>query len=180
MLKRVEVTQGTNGYPKHLYNALISDSYSELREEMDTNGGDLVLLRKRDGWYLWEKRSDWYGNLIDNMKPSGQDTVHEYTGEETPFEFAEAMLYGEFGEYLKDVIKDDFTIADVNEFIDACGDKIINFASNITEGERCLLWMYSNNHLEVEFIVREDDTSWYEDVWTYQLAIVNYDQNLND
>jgi hypothetical protein len=180
MLEKVEVTQGSNGYPKGIYTALISDSYEELSNEIDRNGGDLVLLRKRDGWDLWEKRSNWYGNLIDNMNQSDGDTVHEYTGEETPFEFAEKMLYGNVGEYLKDTLRDEIDLSEAFILLSDMKDRVIDFQSNLTMGERCMIWMTNPNPTDVSFIIKEDDTSWYEDVWTYQLAVVNFNTNIHD
>ena len=52
----VEVTKGRNGYPERLHNAVIGfEDFDEAQSIANEYGLDLAILRKRDGWQLWER-----------------------------------------------------------------------------------------------------------------------------
>jgi len=57
----VEVTQGTNGYPKNLKKAVTGfDSFAEAEEFADLYDGEVIEIAKKYGWQLWENRHRRY------------------------------------------------------------------------------------------------------------------------
>ena len=67
--RTVDTTTGMNGYPQQLKVAHTADTMGELRElkeaaEAEGHEVTVLQLHRRDGWSLWERRTDY--NLDDD------------------------------------------------------------------------------------------------------------------
>lgn len=77
----VDTTEGINGYPKNCGLAMVGfESYRDAEAIAETYDGDVVLLHKRDGWNMWEKR----GELREAVTLSLEDVDYEFGVEFTP------------------------------------------------------------------------------------------------
>ena len=84
-LNIVEVTKGKNGYPEGLYKAIVGFDYFENAEDFAKQvNGEVVLLSKRDGHYLWTNKGRAYEG-IERAKLIDEDR-HEVFESELDFE----------------------------------------------------------------------------------------------
>lgn len=62
-MKEIEITTGMNGYPQNLHRGYIGFyNYEEARRFAEEHKGEVVSLRRRDGWMLWESQG-WTNDL---------------------------------------------------------------------------------------------------------------------
>lgn len=80
VLEEVNVTRGHNGYPWKVYEAVIFDYQEDLQEFSEWCGKPAVLLRKRDGWALYEKLREVELPYVDEYEETGlppyEDDTH--------------------------------------------------------------------------------------------------------
>lgn len=82
-LQAIEVTTGTNGYPRGLHGAVIGfDSYDEAEKVAKVYGGEVVEFHRRDGWQLWESRGYAFGAYdIDDIMNLHEDIDEDYVSD---------------------------------------------------------------------------------------------------
>lgn len=80
-LNIVEVTQGTNGYPKGLYKAIVGFDYFENAEDFaEQVSGEVVLLSRRDGHALYTNNGRVYEG-IERAKFIDEDRYEVFESE---------------------------------------------------------------------------------------------------
>lgn len=64
-MKRIEITEGQNGYPTNVHTGYCDFSNIEEAETYAKEvNGDVVILHRRDGWHLWESLGSAYGPIV--------------------------------------------------------------------------------------------------------------------
>lgn len=106
-LEMVEVTRGRNGYPERLHNAVIGfEDFEEAQSIANEYGLELAILRKRDGWQLWERTGTAYGAL---------DLTDFFTDDHNFFTKRDAENY--YNEYVRPYLMDFENIEELAEFV---------------------------------------------------------------
>lgn len=60
----VELTTGVNGYPRNLHPVIVDfTSYADAFDFAHENGGEVIWIRKKNGWQLWES----HGLALDDI-----------------------------------------------------------------------------------------------------------------
>ena len=103
----VEVTRGRNGYPERLHNAIIGfEDFDEAQSIANEYGLELAILRKRDGWQLWER----CGRASQPL-----DLTDFFTDNHNFFTKRDAENY--YNEYVKPYLMDFENIDELAEFV---------------------------------------------------------------
>lgn len=161
-LTQVFVASGKNGYPKNLREAVIGlESYEQAQEIEKLYGVDIVELRKRDGWYYYERTGT-------ATKPY---SLFEIYCEKNNYNCSPKKEYLEYIDYL------------INEGGDDSDDdgRLTDFTNRL----RDLRERVSKERDDVDFLYRVEDMFDYEtvetvdnetmhycyDVWTYHIGI---------
>lgn len=168
----VEVTQGTNGYPSRIYNVIVADTYSELMSAQATGAYELIMIRKRDGWALWESLGSHYGNLL-NMPADDSDTVIAYRQGDDINQIAFDHVVGSYTS-TSYALSDAYPNATIDELISILNEwreRISEIVDSVTEGKDCDIWMDNPNPTSVDFVVDAESETYRSDVWTYRLAL---------
>lgn len=156
-MKEIEITTGMNGYPAHLHKGFIEfDSMAEAEKFAQENHGEVVELRKRDGWHFWESRGHAFGPFHIGAETYGDDyrTVTAFDNWED-----------ECRELLSAMISDEASLEDLSKAIEemrAIGEKV----ENLDAQEAVLL--YQGKFQEIIKLVTMD---YREDVWSYQIGV---------
>jgi len=170
-MQTVEVTQGQNGYPQGIYEAIVFDSIEELKEHAETNSGYMAMLRRRDGWHFFENRGKFYGKSLLDL-PQSETEFSLTTKPETAKEDAWNLIVGNYeniGQYLADCwvsVKDISEAISILENLQKRIDEIVEIAD-----QPCRIIFDWNNQV-VDTVLRLESTSYSYDVWTYQLAFI--------
>lgn len=53
-METITLTSGVNGYPESLRGAACFDTLAEARDYAARTGGELLTIRRQDGWQFWE------------------------------------------------------------------------------------------------------------------------------
>jgi hypothetical protein len=173
-IETVTVTQGLNGYPENTYRVVIADTFTELEQLQAQLGGEIVMLKKRAGWKMWENMGNHYGNLL-NMKEDDSDKVICYRiGNDIEKIAIEAVIgdYSSASEALADICPH----ADIEQamvVLKAWQERIDEIIDTVIEGEPCDIWMANPNHTNIDYVVDGESVGYTTDVWTYRLALKN-------
>lgn len=157
-LECAEITEGMNGYPRGLRGCVLlngGDTTIEGAQAIaDLYGVQLVSLRRKDGWDLWECQGNAY-ELYDyeEFLNSHDDNIYCFV---TFSGYYDALV--EFAEEVEDEEE---------------RQKLLDFADTIEEkemGENEFIWVNSSNltHYETE---KEHCDHFSYDTWNYCLAL---------
>ena len=160
-----------NGYPQGMYNVVVGDTMTELNALQAEHGGELVMLKQRAGWDMWNNLGSHYGNLL-NMKASDSDTVIRYRGGDVDA-IAYEYVVGDYDSAAKALaeIKNHMTFEDCISQLATWKERISEIVDCITEGEDCDLWLGNPDPTYVDFYVDAESVSYTTDVWTYRIAL---------
>ena len=159
-MKKIEITDGINGYPKHVHRGVIGfETYEQAKKFAEEHDGDVYSFRKRDGWDLWESLG-----RIDH----DYDLQSFYNNGEMG-EWREFDKENDF-DYMKELLND----CDVNDI-----DKMRNIIGNFSdlceaqahlEDDEFLAWNidYETMYCQAE---KKRVMSFHEDVWTYAIGV---------
>lgn len=132
-LESAEVTQGTNGYPRGLYDVVLlkdsSLSFEQMEELADKYGVQVLSLKRKDGWQLWESEGSAY-ELYDYAEFMEQhddnvvtfDSFKAYANylRETAYELKDSNIVAEMAARAElDALADEVEKKDIkdNEFV---------------------------------------------------------------
>ena len=157
-LECAEITEGMNGYPRGLRGCVLLNggdtTIDGAQTIADLYGVQLVSLRRKDGWDLWECQGNAY-ELYDyeEFLNSHDDNIYCFV---TFSGYYDALV--EFAEEVEDEEE---------------RQKLLDFADTIEEkemGENEFIWVNSNNltHYETE---KEHCDHFSYDTWNYCLAL---------
>lgn len=157
-LECAEITEGMNGYPRGLRGCVLlngGDTTIEGAQAIaDLYGVQLVSLRRKDGWDLWECQGNAY-ELYDyeEFLNSHDDNIYCFV---TFSGYYDALV--EFAEEVEDEEE---------------RQKLLDFSDTIEEkemGENEFIWVNSSNltHYETE---KEHCDHFSYDTWNYCLAL---------
>lgn len=170
----VEVTQGSNGYPSGLYNVIVADTMSELKELQAAHGGELITISKKNGWQLWQNNGTFFGDSLLGMPASDSDTVIRYRKGEDIGQIAFDFVIGDYKsatQALADIYPD-ATIDEAMEALKAWKERMEEITDAITEGEDCDIWLSNPNPSDgIDFTVDAESVSYHSDVTTTRIAL---------
>lgn len=157
-LQIVEVTEGMNGYPKNLSEAVIGfEDWRQAKWFAKESGLHTVVMTKRDGHQFWKYENPttcpltigahWYGDDYECW-----DRYNEWWANEKP-RLAEMVLQAEDVDYL-------YNIANM-------ADEIKEAFESMEEGEQVLL--YKGNYIDT---IPYEAMHWHDnDVTDYVIAV---------
>ena len=97
-LELIQITHGTNGYPKWLEYGIIGfESYEEAEEFASQWDCEVCSFHRRDGWQLWECKGNMYEEYELDATDFGGDNVFELDGTEDSKRWVEE----DFAEWVK-------------------------------------------------------------------------------
>lgn len=176
-LTQVEVTQGSNGYPKGIYKAYISDSIAELQEVQRNEGGEIIILKKRDGWHLYQSEGrTFYDSFIDAPQ-SEQDyslVANAKNVEKVAFNFVVGNFDG-ISEYLAVTLPGETDCNKIISFVENIQQQFVNIISEVGDSEDDVLLNFGPNMDDFNYSVARDSANYHDDVWTYQYALIKED-----
>jgi hypothetical protein len=173
-LKQVDVTEGTNGYPKNLYLAYTSDSIKELQEVQDNEGGDFVVLKKREGHSLYTNLGlTYYNSFLDAPQP-GQD-FYLIANRDSAKSEAMSFVLGDcpnISAYLIECYEDIDDLNQLSAIYDSIQYKIDDIILEVGISEQDVLINFGSTNENICYSVSRDDASFKDDVYTYQYALI--------
>lgn len=162
-LRKIEITEGANGYPKNCHPAVIGfDNFKQAEQFVKDFGGEICDLRVRDGHHLWENRC-WTDEPIRVTPSDFVGDVILYTHSEAEDFFSVEL--DKIKNYYSDDHFDCFgCFRDHFKWIEKTYEKIKNLGNNeqlalCLEGED--IGIYPIRTMQ-----------WYYDVWTYAVGVV--------
>lgn len=172
-MNTLTVTQGQNGYPQNMYKVITADTFTELKEIQSRHGGDLITLKQRAGWSMWENLGYRNSNFL-NMPACDSDTVIRYRSGDNIDRIAYEFVIGDYPSVLAalvDIIPD-ASIGELQDKLKDWGESIEEIQNTIIEGVDIDIWLRRPNPSDgIDFEVNEDDISYTTDVWTYRIAL---------
>lgn len=73
-MTQIETTNGMNGYPSNLMNAVIGfDTFEEAESYAAENNMEVQMFYRRDGWQLWERKGAAYEAIKVKVEDFGDD-----------------------------------------------------------------------------------------------------------
>lgn len=181
-LQQVEVTQGSNGYPEGIYNAYKSDSIKELQEVQANEGGELVILKKRDGWHFFQNEGNtYYDSFID--APQHEQDFYLVANADNVEEEAFKFIVGDYdgiGEYLAECHPDIKDFDDIKEIIEKIEDQVNDIITEVGDSEEDVLLNFGSTKENLCYSVARDAASFHEDVYTYQYALLKKESEEED
>lgn len=161
-LQKGEITIGMNGYPSHLRGCvLLSDTgktFEQMEEIAKEYGVRIVLLRRKDGWRLWEERGEAFELL------NYQDFLTEHNDN--------IVDYPDFKTYARDLRE---RAGEIREYEgdDELADRFEAQADDVENKEMAedsFIWVRCDEMLSYEEEKIHVDGFWY-DTWSYVLAL---------
>lgn len=143
--QKIEITQGSNGYPKNIKPAYIGFNSYEEAEEFKTQfeNSEICLFHKKDGWHLWENKGkinrpltyqNYLSDLGDNYNIYNEEQELEHLKEMLSYcDDTEQMqtLIDNYNELLKkikyDSDKDNIIILYENRFYDEVPENLMGY-----------------------------------------------------
>ena len=155
-----EITSGSNGYPLNLRGAVVGfDSYKQAEQIASLYGVEVVSLRRRDGWQLYESLGRAYEDY-DMMDVYDCDCNHSIYGDAA--EFVKTI-----DEVMADADEDDFE-GDYSDFMarmQSLKDRVL--AEN-TDGR---FFLVPCDEWDAYKLIDRKAASYSYDVWTYDIAL---------
>ncbi|MDO6737055.1 hypothetical protein [Wenyingzhuangia sp. 2_MG-2023] len=164
-LDYIEITQGSNGYPKNLYRAITGSNFKnfkELEEFADKHNLEVFKAHKKDGWQLWESQG-WTNKPI---KASEDDYGDDYG----------SINYMEFDN------EEDFISREISKTISEDTDLNFEGLESFINSKK-ELWEKIESLEEDELIithfgvysdtVKEESLTFYHDTHHYQICLQN-------
>ena len=158
-LQLVEVTQGSNGYPRGIYKAIIGFEKFEDAEKMaEENNLQVVSLRSRDGWQFYEELGHIY-SPFDEYDVYPSDEYDHYT----------QISFDEFCAQ-EDVQGTLATAGDFEEMLAMLENykEIFEQIENLNDDEIAVIHRESG---EGE-VAKKEYCHYHYDVWQYEIALV--------
>ncbi len=157
-LEKIEITYGSNGYPKGLgdYGVIGFNTFEDAEKFAEENDCKVHLFQIRDGHSLWENRGAIYRALTseDYLKDLGENYFYADNNNDSYREILEDLAQkfdGDFS-YLKAYIA---TVEEIqNEVEKCCDDEIVIIANGL--------------YFET---VKKEIMSYHEDVTRYVLGV---------
>ena len=166
------VTTGQNGYPQGMYNVVVADTMTELNDLQAQHGGELVMLKQRAGWSMWNNIGSHYGNML-GMNASDSDTVLRYRAGSDIEQMAFELVVGGYDSAAAAMadIYPDAIIDEMMATLKTWKERIEEITEAVTEGEYCDIWMGNPDPTYINFTVDAESVSYTTDVWTYRIAL---------
>lgn len=186
-LKHEDTTTGMNGYPKHVREAIVSDSLRELSkiaEHLKSLGFEVALLElhRKDGWHLWNRKN--IGFFTEGMYMQTNDSDysfefdHEWSEEEAKREIAE-FFFSRPEEILEGIREKYESEDEVNEAIEAINKKIDDLYMEMKRSD-CDFHFIDMDNQAIDYSVSSDSAGYYYDTNYYQLAIMVEDFDIDE
>lgn len=159
-LPTAEITEGMNGYPSHLRGAVLIDdneaSFDSIERMAELYGVEVVNLRRRDGWNLWESRG-WANKSYDMFHVYADDcNVEPFDSIESFSKRVEEMLADMDASEKEDKMKEFKSVEDEIS------------SKTLPEGHLLLInWDF----IRYYDIIRQTVNHYNYDVWNYQIAL---------
>lgn len=155
----VEVACGRNRYPRGVRKAAVFDTQTEAEKFARENGGEVVLLRKRDGWQFYRR--------LDNISLPYRFGVSDYSRSEDDilFEIRSA-------DDINDALTDENAFRDMDGTAPAtCPQEMRDAVAKLQYGD-VIIAAFVGDALTEMCTFRAEDTKWHDnDVLGYQIAV---------
>lgn len=153
-LQIVETTSGWNGYPSQLQHAIVGfNTFEEAEVFAEEHSMELIHLKKRDGWDLWER-----GNTAWNA----YDMMPNYDNDNN------TVMYN-YQEDITEEVKDYISGLDEFEEIAKAVETYKEINEKIEDLEEDEILLVHNGSLEV---IKKEAMSYCEDVYHYTIAAI--------
>ena len=163
----VWTTCGINGYPQNEDRALIGfEDWAQVEAIAKATGFDIKILRRRDGWGLWEFRGD-ATTALDALDYAGDGWEWYGKCKKTPLAQQEKGFIGQWW-----VLNDDIDNAKTCDEILAhaqLGKELWDEITMCEEGEIVLYWSETGKY---ERMQRRSMRLHDNDVWEYAIGLV--------
>lgn len=160
-MKRIEITEGMNGYPKNLKRAYTNfKTYEEAERFARKYNGRVVRLHKKEGWSLWENQGCQYGLLERDLEGEFSDKMTFRKGSED-----------DFLENVRETIKDDIDSGISMTGLREKAERMqINLEriEDLEEGEV----MITDQAMEYQETIKEKCISYSYDTHIYSIGVV--------
>lgn len=165
-LKREEITEGTNGYPRNLHACITGfDTFDDAKTFADDYGLELQTIRRRDGHDLWESCNS-YGPL------KTQDYIADRYYVSNTYSGILFDIDNQIAEYA-DMVEDDPTLADTVTQLKALRAKVEKMQHDNPLADDEIIYYNSEDPEEDPTITKAEVTSIHDDdVHTYAIAAV--------
>ena len=166
-LTTIEITHGTNGYPKRLgeKGVIGFDNYKQARTFANEHGCDIVCFKKRDGWHFWENLGTRYEAL----------TASDYVNDLGDNYMTESFDAGYFHDELSTLSSDSYPdFEDIENFIK--NQKELYEATQNLESDEEIITTGGS----VYEIVKREMMAYNEDVWHYAVGVIVYPSDDED
>lgn len=165
-LKREEITEGANGYPRNLHACITGfDTYADAETFADDYGLELQTIRRRDGHDLWESCNS-YGPL------KTQDYIADRYYVSNTYSGILFDIDNQIAEYA-DMVEDDPSLADTVAQLKALRTKVEKMKHDNPLADDEIIYYNSEDPEEDPTITKAEVTSIHDDdVHTYAIAAV--------
>lgn len=165
-LKREEITEGANGYPRNLHACITGFStFDDAKTFADTYGLELQTIRRRDGHDLWESCNS-YGPL------KTQDYLADRYYVSNTYPGILFDIDNQIAEYA-DMVEDDPSLADTVAQLNALRAKVEKMLHDNPLADDEIIYYNSEDPEEDPTITKAEVTSIHDDdVHTYAIAAV--------
>ena len=172
-MKNVDTSSERSGYPRGCGEAFTSDSLNELKEVLENEGGELVVLTRRAGQHFYYNTGTFpYDNLTDGTP--GETEWYLKTDASNSEEDILNLVIGEYEsltEWLHNCYPNIDSFDDLKELIDKT-EAFISEIEDCVKAEGKTLIVIDMDNQKVDYSIGENDTSFSEDVTTHQLALI--------
>lgn len=154
------VEGGNNGYPRNMRGAIIGfDSWEQAEKFANEFGLSLVMLHKRDGWQMYERRTSVYEPLKNSAADYGDD-YSQYSSDD----------YADFFENDVQPFLSDFdNFDDLQDFLDK-SKKVYEELSSIDENQ--LVITCQGEYYDT---IAKESMEWSHDTHHYIIGVVDYE-----
>lgn len=171
-IETVRVTRNMIDYPKDTYEVVTTSTLTELKELRSQHGEELIMLRRREGWNVWENIGNLRSSMLD-MHEGYYDTVIRYRAGSDINRIAHDLVIGGYDSAyaaMVDKCPND-SLYEMFDKLKSWKERIEEITEAVTEGVDCDIWMTAPDPTHIDFVVNAESVSYTTDVWTYRLAL---------
>lgn len=163
--QKIEITQSSNGYPKHIKPAYIGfNSYEEAEEfQNQFENSEICLFHKKDGWHFWENTGKMHRPLTYKNYLSDLGDNYNIYNEDQELERLKEML-----SYCDDTNQMQTLIDNYNELL-----KKIKYDSDKDN----IIILYENRFYDE---VPENMMGYYHDTHSYSIGVLLNEETEED
>lgn len=156
-MKAIEITAALNGYPEHLHRGYIGfKTFEEAENFAKKYDGEVVELRRRDGWQLWVNRGRIYEPLKVDAETYGDDFRTVSSVEEWEDDCHDTLVA---------LLDDSADLEEISANVSNMKD-ILEKVRGLDENEAVLLCCG-----EFYDIIKTKTMSYHEDVWYHEVGV---------